>query len=96
MWSTHKTIVRIKNEELALVSGKFGEASRLLKQGTLDNDLRPDAGLCNEVAAWGLYENRIREIRDWPFNAAIVNRLVLSIISPIAVYMIKVLWGIRI
>lgn len=95
IWSTHRTIVRVKNNELTFVAKKLREASRKLKQQATDETREISGNLYYEVAAWGLYEKHIRDVGEWPFNAGIIARLVFSIISPAVIYMIKGLSGMR-
>ena len=93
MWSTHRAIAKIKNNEFSIVRKQYIDACRKLKQNINGDKQENNAGLHYEVAAWGLYERRIREVKEWPINAGIVGRLVLSIVSPGVVYLIKVLSG---
>ncbi len=95
MWSTHTTIVKIKKSELTIVRQKLTAACRKLKQNTSGNQEENNATLHYEVAAWGLYERQIREVKEWPLDAGIMGRLVLSIVSPGVVYVIKLLAGIH-
>ena len=46
-----------------------------------------------EVAAWALYERRIRETKEWPYNAGIIGQLIISIVSSGLIYVIKLLSG---
>ena len=92
LWSTHMAIVNVKRRELAVVETRLAEACRKLTQKASENI--NESVLHLEVAAWGLYERRIRETREWPYNAGIIGRLLLSILSPGIVYLIKLLTGI--
>jgi hypothetical protein len=95
LWSTHLTILKVKKRELAVVEEKLAQACRRLMQNTSENNY-PDIdnnALNNEVAAWALYERRIRETKEWPFNAGIIGRLILSVASSGLVYIIKLLSG---
>jgi hypothetical protein len=94
LWSTHITIARVKKHELALVQNKFAQACReLTLKADSNSEKENNISLHNEVAAWGLYERRIREIKEWPYNAGIIGRLVISIVSPAVVYVIKLFSG---
>jgi hypothetical protein len=93
MWSTHQTISAVKKRELGFVTRNLTKASRDLKQEA-DNIAGGDTKeLYYAVAAWGFYGRRIREIKEWPLNAGIVSRLVLSAVSPGVVYALKVILG---
>jgi len=93
MLSTHNAISRVKKRELAFVTEKLTEASRDLKQKASKSADADTRELYYAVAAWGLYERRIREVKEWPLNAGIISRLILSVVSPWVVYLIKVLLG---
>jgi hypothetical protein len=93
MWSTHAAIVRIKRNELDIVRHRFATACRRLKQYSLDGAGEPDHSLYYEVGAWGLYEGQIRSVKEWPLNAIIIGRLVISAIAPALVYVVKIVSG---
>lgn len=95
LWSTHVTIAKVKRRELAFVHNKLAQACRKLMQNAGENN-RVDVSSNTfhyEVAAWALYERLIRETKEWPYNAGIIGRLVLSIVSPGVVYIIRVFSG---
>jgi hypothetical protein len=93
LWSTHVAIVNVKRRELAFVQNKLSRACRKMTQQSNKDQNESDNATHYEVAAWGIYERRIREAKEWPYNAAIIGRLVLSIVSPGVVYVIKLLTG---
>jgi hypothetical protein len=95
LWSTHMTIVNIKKRELALVQDKSTQACRKMMQHVYENiSINDDnSPLYNEVAAWTLYERRIRETKEWPYNAGIIRPLIISIVSSCLIYIVKLLWG---
>ena len=93
MWSTHTTIVKAKISELTIVRQKLTAACRKLRQNTSGCEEQADANLHYEVAAWGLYERQIREVKEWPLNAGTIGRLVLSAVSPGLAYLLKLLSG---
>jgi hypothetical protein len=91
LWGTHVKIHGVKQTELAYAVENLTAASRKLKQPAGEDP----SNLYNAVAAWGIYERKIREIREWPYNTGIIGRLILSAVAPGAVYLIKVLTGTR-
>ncbi len=93
MWSTHTAIVRTKMSELTIVRQRLTAACRRLKQNTTGYDEEENPNLHYEVAAWGLYERQIREVKEWPFSAGTIGRLVLSAVSPALAYLMKLLSG---
>ena len=48
------------------------------------------------VVTLGMYEKQVKETREWPYNAGIIRRLAVSILSPGVVYFLKVLFSSRI
>lgn len=95
LWSTHITILNVKRRETTVVEEKLAQACRKLLQSTSENvnQGKDHDSLHNEVAAWASYERRIRETKEWPYNAVIMGRLILSIASSGLVYVIKLLSG---
>ena len=47
--------------------------------------------LSSSLNVWVTYEKRVKEAPTWPFNAAIVSRLLLSALMPAAIYLIKII-----
>lgn len=47
------------------------------------------------VVTWGIYEKQVQEIIEWPYNAGIIRRLAVTILSPGIIYLIKILFGSR-
>ena len=43
------------------------------------------------ITALATYEKRVKEAPTWPFNAAIIRRLFISILTPGLVYLVKIL-----
>jgi hypothetical protein len=95
IWNTHRTMAMTKHNELTLVQTQLAEAIRRLRESTVYETADDVSGLHAAVAAWDAYENRVREAREWPFNALILRRLAASVLLPSLVYLIKVLVGTR-
>lgn len=95
MWNTHRTMAKTKHNELSLVKTRLEGAIHKLKDSTIHESNDDNGSLHSAVAAWGIYESRVREAREWPFNADILRRLAASILVPGLVYLIKVLVGTR-
>ena len=47
------------------------------------------------IVTWGMYEKQVKETREWPYNAGIIRRLAVTILSPVIVYLMKILFGSR-
>jgi hypothetical protein len=95
MWSTHRTMATSKNAELVLVRQQLNEGIRKLKESVSDDSIVNTNELNSAVAAWGIYERRVQEAQEWPFNANILRRLAASTLLPAIVYGVKVLVGTR-
>ena len=95
MWSTHNAMVRAKKHELLMVRRNLEDARRNLKAQVSDGLEGGMERIYSAVATWGLYEKQVQETREWPYNASIIRRLALSILSPAIVYLLKILFGSR-
>ena len=95
LWSTHMAILNIKRRELSVVEEKLAQSCRVLMQNARENNSLADSSssLSYDVAAWALYERRIRETKEWPYNAGIIGRLIISIVSPGLIYVVRLLSG---
>jgi hypothetical protein len=64
-------------------------------QNARENNSLADSSssLSYDVAVWALYERRIRETKEWPYNAGIIGRLIISIVSPGLIYVFRLLSG---
>jgi hypothetical protein len=93
MWSAHAAIVKVKENELNHIRQKIVNIYKTLNQNRTEKEGN-NLTLYSEVAALGLFEKQIREVKEWPFSTGILGRLVLSIVSPVIVYIIKFLWNI--
>jgi len=90
MWSVHSAMAGAKRRELALVRKNLVDASCELKERAAQGRLQGIKGLSSTIAAWIIYERRVKEAPEWPFNAGIIRRLAASVLVPGAVYLIKV------
>ena len=95
LWSTHRIMAVTKHKELTIVRTQLEEAIRKLRDSTVNQSIEDASSLHSAVAAWGTYENRVREASEWPFNANILRRLAASVLVPGLVYLVKVLVGTR-
>ena len=95
MWSTHNLMARNKRREYDLAQYNLEEVTNELKQATLKGKLEGIEKLYSAVAAWGIYERRVREAPEWPYNPNILRRLFVSVFIPCIVYLTKILFNIR-
>ncbi len=95
MWSTHQAIVGAKRRELFIVQKHLASARTKLREQISTGIIDGIDKMYSAVAAWGIYERQILETREWPFNAGIIRRLVVSVLFPSLVYLAKILFGLR-
>ena len=93
MWSTHNAMVDAKKQRLNLVQEYLVGASRKLEDQVVTGQSEGKEDLSVNITAWLNYERRIKEVPEWPFNASIIRRLLVSTLAPVAVFLIKVFSG---
>lgn len=96
MWSTHNVMLGAKKRELAIVETQLEEATRELRETVGQDRAEGIDRLYSAVAAWGIYERRVQEAPEWPYNASILRRFSISVLIPGIVYLIKILFNIGI
>ena len=95
MWSTHNAMVTVKKHELGIVRSNLENARRNLIEHVSHDPENGIEGMYFAVATWGMYEKQVQETREWPYNAGIIRRLTITILSPAIVYLIKIFFGSR-
>ena len=95
MWSTHNIMAGAKRREHDLARNHLEEATRELREAAVQGRSEGIDRLYSAVAAWGIYERRVREAPEWPYNATILRRLSVSVLIPCIVYLIKILFNVR-
>jgi hypothetical protein len=96
MWSTHNVMAGAKRREHDLAWNHLEGVTRELREAAVYGRHDEMNRLYSAVAAWGIYERRIRETPEWPYNATILRRLSVSILIPGIVYLIKFLVNLKI
>jgi hypothetical protein len=91
MWSVHNILTRIKRNELNFAHQQLIFYSRELKNKISESKQYKGVQLSLAVAGWAAYESKVREAREWPFNAVIIQRLLASVLAPASIYLIKIL-----
>ena len=86
----------VKRREHDLARNHLEEVTRELREAAVKRKLEEMDRLYSAVAAWGIYERRVREVPDWPYNATILRRLSVSVLIPCIVYLLKVAFNLRI
>jgi len=91
IWSTHNILAGAKRRELSLARDYLVKVTRDLRESAIQGTVEGKDSLYTAVSAWGIYERRVREVPEWPFNAGILRRLFASVLVPGVVYLLKVL-----
>jgi len=89
MMSTHRAIAEAKNRELNMVRDNLAAASQALKERATKGQVEDTETLSDSIRAWVTYEKRVKEVPEWPYTADIRRNLVLSILLPLAAFMVK-------
>jgi hypothetical protein len=94
MWTVHVALVRAQAKELAKVRRDLSVArDALTRRRDCDiTDAVQDAYL--PVVILGAYERQVLKASTWPFDLAIVGRVFASVIAPLAVYLLKLAFGV--
>jgi hypothetical protein len=94
MWTVHVALAKARDKELATLRLDLTAAREaLLRHRACDS-----AGIVQEayvaVVVLGLYEQQVLEASTWPFNPTIIGRVFASAVAPLAVYVLKVAFGV--
>jgi hypothetical protein len=91
MWSAHRALNEAKKSKLTLARKHLAEISRELEDRVAKGQRRGMMELSSTFTAWTTYKREVREAPTWPFNAVIIRRLFISILTPGLVYLVKIL-----
>jgi hypothetical protein len=89
MLSTRQTIVAAKRRHLALVRENLAAASLALEEQAAKGQPEQVEALLDSVGAWVTYEERVKDVPEWPYTADIRRNLVLSTLLPLVVWAIR-------
>ena len=94
MWTVHVALVRAQDKELAKVRRDLTLARDALtrRRDCESTEAVQDAYL--PVVILGAYERQVLKAPTWPFNLAIVGRVFASVVAPLAVYLLKLAFGV--
>ena len=96
LWGTHAAIVRAKRAELAVAERNLESAFRELRLTSGQASTSQGGTVYSTATAWAAYERKVREAPEWPYGAHVVRRLAASVVLPSAVYLLKLLFGLRV
>jgi hypothetical protein len=91
MWSAHRAMNEAKKRKLKLARKHLADVYRELEDQAAKGQLKGAEKLSSTINMWVTYEKRAKEASTWPFNPVIVSRLAISVLTPAAVYIIKII-----
>ena len=91
MRSAHRVLSEAKKSKLSLVQKHLVEISRELDNRLAKGQFKGTEKLSSTITVLVTYEKRVKEVSTWPFNAGIIRRLAMSVLIPVAVYLIRII-----
>jgi hypothetical protein len=91
MWTAHRALSEAKKSKLATIRRHMLVVSSEMDECMVGDQFNVTEKLSSSIAALAIYEKRVKEVPTWPFNAATIRRLFVSILTPGIVYLIKIL-----
>jgi len=91
MRSAHRVLSEAKKRKLSLVQKQLLEISRELDDRLAKGQLKGTERLSSTITVLVTYEKRVKEVSTWPFNAGIIRRLAMSVLIPVAVYLVRII-----
>jgi len=85
MWTVHGAMLRAKDRELKMVQVNLAAASELLSQQAATGQVLDMGPLADHIDTWLKYEERLKEIPEWPYTTDIRRNLALSALLPAVV-----------
>jgi hypothetical protein len=94
MWTVHVALVSAQDKELARVRRDLTVARDALTRRRDSDAVEAVEDAYLPVVILGVYELQVRRASTWPFNPAIVGRVFASVVAPLAVYLLKLAFGV--
>ena len=91
MWSVHMVMDKVKKRKLILVKRNIVEISRELEKKMSRGLLSGAEELSSNITSLATYQRMIQAIPVWPFNADIIRKLAVSMLAPVAIFLLKIL-----
>jgi hypothetical protein len=91
MRSTHDIIVEAKGRDLRMVRDSLAAGSQMLRNRAEKGQVEEMEALLDSFTAWVTYENRVKEVPEWPYTESIMRRLVVSMLLPLGVIVVQAL-----
>jgi len=94
MWTVHVALAKAQSKELARVRSELVVAREALVHERDRETARTVQNAYLPVVILGLYERQVLNASTWPINLAIVGRVFASVGAPLAVYLLKLAFGV--
>ena len=94
MWTVHLALANAKHKVLARVRSELVVAREALVRGRDCENSGAVTDSYRPVAILGVDERQVLDAPTWPFNPAIVGRVIASVGAPLAVYLPKLAFGV--
>ena len=91
MWTAHRAMSEAKKSKLATIRRHLSTVSGEVDELMAMDQFNGTQELSSSITVLATYERRVKEAPTWPFNAGIVRKLLVSILTPGVVYLIKIL-----
>jgi hypothetical protein len=94
MWTVHVALAKAQSKELARVRSELIVVREALVR---ERDTTPAVAVQDAylpAVILGMYERQVLDASTWPFNPAIVGRVFASVGAPLAVYLLKLAFGV--
>jgi hypothetical protein len=90
VWTIHVALAKAQEKELMRVRRDLAAARETLRSEPNGAEYRPYL----PVVVCGMYEQQVLDASTWPFNPAIVGRVLASAVAPLSVYGLKLAFGV--
>jgi hypothetical protein len=94
MWTVHIALTKAQDKELATVRRDLGAAREALLRHRAGESAAVVQHAYFPVVVLGVYEQQVLHASTWPFNPAIVGRVLASAGAPLGVYLLKLAVGV--
>ena len=94
MWTVHVALAKAQKKELARVRSELGVAREALVHERDRETARAVQDAYLPVVILGAYEGQVLNASTWPFDLSIVGRVFASVGAPLAVYLLKLAFGV--
>jgi len=91
MWGAHRAMSEVKKNKLATIKRHMSAISSEVDERMALDNFSGTQELSSNMAVLVNYQRLVQEAPTWPFNAGIVRRLLVSVLTPGLVYLLKIL-----